>query len=354
MPSRFEGFPNALAESMSCGIPSLATDSPSAVRDLTLNGRLARLSELTPEAIAKNIEDLIGNPSELVELNFLGKRVKTYFRDANTLDEWQDLISWVLGGRETDHSQCRACSGRLGKSIALRTRGGLRRELHSAWNIEVDTDDMGSNPIITARRCKKCRSMNFSGSQGNSLFYEACYKSDIYSRVTPWDYEIQLSRIQSTGRKLHVLDFGGGISPFTKLVSSEIELSVVDLSLKVHEELEHLNVFVYSDLSQIPSTMKFDHICLSHTIEHVDDPRALVMSLVDFLNPGASIYVTTPDARHPFLLSSPLAWPPHHTVAFTSAALAELLKSAGLKNIEVVRNSEQLNANFDFMVIGEL
>jgi 2-polyprenyl-3-methyl-5-hydroxy-6-metoxy-1,4-benzoquinol methylase len=163
-----------------------------------------------------------------------------------------------------------------------------------------------------------------------------------------------LSRIQSTERKLHVLDFGGGISPFAKMVSSEIELSVVDLSLKVHEELEHLNVFVYSDLSQIPSTMKFDHICLSHTIEHVDDPRALVMSLVDFLNPGASIYVTTPDARLPFLLGSPLAWPPHHTVALTSAALAALLKSAGLKNIEVVRNSEQLNANFDFMVIGEL
>ncbi len=354
MPSRFEGFPNALAESMSCGVPSLVTDSPSAVRDLTLDGRLARLSDPTSEALAKNIEYLIANQSELEELSSDGKRVNSYFKDANTLNEWQDLITWVLGGRETGDYKCRVCGGKLGKSIASRTRGGLRRELHSAWNIEVDVDDMGSNPVITALRCKKCRSMNFSGSQGNSLFYEACYKSDVYSRVIPWDYEIQMSGIRGAGRRLEVLDFGGGISPFAKLESSEIELSVVDLSLKVHEELKLLKVAAYSDLSQIPSTMKFDHICLSHTIEHVDDPRALVISLVDFLKPGASIYVTTPDARYPFLLRSPLDWPPHHTVEFTPEALVKLLKSAGLKNIEVVRNSYQLDAKFDFMVTGEL
>jgi len=163
-----------------------------------------------------------------------------------------------------------------------------------------------------------------------------------------------MSRIKSAGRRLDVLDFGGGMSPFAKLESSEVELSVVDLSLKVHEELKQLKVSAYSDLSQIPSTMKFDHICLSHTIEHVDDPRALVISLVNFLNPGASIYVTTPDASYPFLLSSPLDWPPHHTVEFSSEALIKLLKRAGLKNIEVIRNSNQLETNFDFMVTGEL
>ena len=354
MPSRFEGFPNALAESLGCGIPSLVTDSPSAIKDLTLDGRLARLSEPTSQEISKNIEFLLRNPTELKKLSSEGKLVKSYFKDTNTLCEWLELISWALAGCESRLSKCRACGGKLERKIASRTRAGLKRELLTMWEIEVDMHDMGSNPMVSASKCKKCKSMNFSGSQGNTSFYEACYKSDRYSRTLRWDYEFQISEIISREKSLRVLDFGGGVSPFAKLQSSEIEVTVIDLSLKVHEELRKLQVTSYSQLSQIPTGIKFDHINLSHTIEHVDDPIELVNSLIHFLSPGGKIYVTTPDATFPYLLSSPLDWPPHHTLALSPDSLKRILTRSGLKNICLVRNSNKLESSFDFMLYGEL
>lgn len=354
MPSRFEGFPNALAESMGSGIPSLVTDSPSAIKDLTLDGRLARLSEPTSQEISKNIEFLLRNPTELKKLSSEGKLVRSYFKDTNTLSEWLELISWALAGRESMLSECRACGGKLERKIASRTRAGLKRELLTMWEIKVDMHDMGSNPMVSASKCKKCKSMNFSGSQGNTSFYEACYKSERYSRTLPWDYELQISEIISKEKSVKVLDFGGGVSPFAKLQSPEIQVTVIDLSLTVHEELQKLQVAAYSQLSQIPAGLKFDHINLSHTIEHVDNPIELVNSLIQFLSPGGKIYVTTPDATYPRLLSSPLDWPPHHTLEFSSDSLKRILIRSGLKNTSLVRNPNKAESSFDFMLSGEL
>ena len=354
MPSRFEGFPNALVESMGSGIPSLVTDSPSAIKDLTLDGKLAWLSKPSPEEISINIEFLLRNPTELEKLSSAGSLVRSYFKDTNTLSEWLDLITWVLDGCEFTLSKCRVCGGKLERKIANRTRGGLKRELLTMWEIEIDMLDMGSIPVVSASKCKKCKSINFSGPLGSSAFYDACHKSQKYSRALPWEYELQIADIFSKEKGIKILDFGGGISPFAKLRSSEIEITVIDLSLKVHEELRKFQVTTYSQLSQIPTGIKFDHINLSHTIEHVDDPIKLFNTLIRFLNPGGKIYVTTPDAISSHQLCSPLDWPPHHTYKFSPAALRKILKRSGLKNICLVRNPNKVDSSFDFMLSGEL
>jgi GalNAc-alpha-(1->4)-GalNAc-alpha-(1->3)-diNAcBac-PP-undecaprenol alpha-1,4-N-acetyl-D-galactosaminyltransferase len=354
MPSRFEGFPNALAESMGYGIPSLVTDCPSAVRDLTINGKLARLSQLSPEEIAKNIEYLLLHPDELAILSSSGRDIRRYFDDVNTLSEWTDLIMWILDGNVVPEIECKACRSKVNKTVAVRTRAGLRRELNSIWDIQVEMYDMGSKPVVSAGRCHKCSSMNFNGSQGNKKFYDSCYKSSLYSRNHPWEYKIQLETILNSEKVLNVLDFGGGISPFAIKKSSKFDLTVVDLSPAVHQELKLLNIQTYFDLSEIPDGIKFDHINISHTIEHVDNPIYLLLDLVKLLNPSGKIYVTTPDSNHPYLLSSPLAWPPHHTITFSPNAILEILKNTGLKNCQIFRNPNPIDSAFDFMVSGEM
>jgi glycosyltransferase involved in cell wall biosynthesis/SAM-dependent methyltransferase len=353
MPSRFEGFPNSLAEAMGRGIPSLATDSPSAIRDLTLDGKLAKLSQATPEALAKNLEYLLTEKVELEKLGENGKLVREYFKDQNTLTEWTDLIEWVLGGEDSDNFKCIACGGKLGKPLAHRTRAGLKRELYSSWGINPDLQNMGPSSVLTARKCSKCDSISFNGEEGDSDFYESCYKSMSYSREISWDYDLQIQDLSISERKLNVLDFGGGVSPFSKIHPDKIDLSVVDLSRHVHKELKLLNVNTYFELSEISINLKFDHINLSHTIEHVNFPVHLVHSLVSQLNKGGRLCISTPDARNPYLLSSPLAWPPHHTIGFSTYALVKILSDCGLRNIAVFRNKNHNDASFDFMVSGE-
>jgi SAM-dependent methyltransferase len=241
----------------------------------------------------------------------------------------------------------------LGKALAHRTRAGLKRELYSSWGINPDLQNMGGSSVLIAKKCSKCESINFNGEEGDSDFYESCYKSMSYSREIPWDYELQMQVLNVSKKKLKVLDFGGGISPFSKIDPDKVDLIVIDLSKHVRKELELMKVFAYTHLSDIPINLKFDHINLSHTIEHVNFPVHLVQSLVSLLNKGGKICITTPDAEYPYLLSSPLDWPPHHTIEFSTKALVKILSDCGLKKISVSRNRNQAEASFDFMVSGE-
>ena len=353
MPSRFEGFPNALAESMGYGIPSLVTDSPSAVRDLTLDGKLARLSKLSSSEIAANIEYLLSNPNELAALSSVGKEIRSYFDDSNTLLEWTDLIDWTLHGEFTTKIDCKACRGVVKSVLAVRTRAGLRRELNSVWDIKVDTQEMGAQAVVSAGRCNKCGSINFSGNQGSGTFYDSCHMSAKYSRNS-WDYTLQMGIISKSEKVLRVLDFGGGMSPFVSDKSGNCNLTVVDLSAYVHAELNLHGAKTYFSLSDIPAGIKFDHINISHAIEHVENPVHLISSLIKLLGTDGKIYVTTPDAGHPNLLMSPLDWPPHHTIAFTPKAVLKILNNAGLRNNKIFRNPNLDESSFDFMVSGEL
>jgi 2-polyprenyl-3-methyl-5-hydroxy-6-metoxy-1,4-benzoquinol methylase len=166
-----------------------------------------------------------------------------------------------------------------------------------------------------------------------------------------WDYSVVIDELNDQPN-VKILDFGGGISPLIKLIGSQDRLVVIDLSESVRADLQSRNIECYSSLSNLSSKKIFDFIMFSHTIEHVDEPRNLLKSLIDLLKIGGKIAITTPDSENIGLLDSPLAWPPHHTVAFKATALHDLMSELGLKDIQISRNSEIQNSKFDFMIVG--
>lgn len=80
-----------------------------------------------------------------------------------------------------------------------------------------------------------------------------------------------------------------------------------------------------------------DYIVLSHVIEHVHDPLALLRSCYDLLRPGAGIYIDTPNIDAIGHQIWGRNWrgleTPRHLVLFGRSSLSHALNHAGFRNI---------------------
>jgi glycosyltransferase involved in cell wall biosynthesis len=66
LPSHYEGMPNVLLEAMACQIPTIATDCPGGVREVTLNGQLSQLVPVKdPTALADAVSSAFQNAASI-------------------------------------------------------------------------------------------------------------------------------------------------------------------------------------------------------------------------------------------------------------------------------------------------
>lgn len=83
----------------------------------------------------------------------------------------------------------------------------------------------------------------------------------------------------------------------------------------------------------------FDAVTMSHSIEHVPDPAAILAEIYRILTPGGRVAILTPNARslgHRWFRSDWLALdPPRHLHIFTRAALGRLVARAGFRRVRM-------------------
>lgn len=125
-----------------------------------------------------------------------------------------------------------------------------------------------------------------------------------------------------------VLDVGAGEAPWRELLA-EAEYVGLDLDAAGQFGMRRQAGIVYYDGRRMPfADGAFDHVLCAEVLEHVPDPRALLLEAARVLRRGGSLILTVP-------WSARLHHLPHDYHRFTRYGLEALLGSAGFSAVRI-------------------
>ena len=153
---------------------------------------------------------------------------------------------------------------------------------------------------------------------------------------------IQRKLLPKSGEKM--LEVGAGLSWMARACKS-LDASIVtvaqDVTLEASDRCRWVDQYIVGAIEDLPDLGLFSLISLTHVIEHLTDPAAMLMLLSTKLAPGGKIFITAPYRPAGWKTSSGIqAWldysylhVPAHTAYLSEAFFT---KKAGLLGLALV------------------
>ncbi len=183
---------------------------------------------------------------------------------------------------------------------------------------------------FTVWRCTGCRSLHCAEDADLSLYYAdyPAHRRDpnqLGGFTSIWcNNQLRVLTRQRVNRSDRILDYGCGAGTFVQFLKQQgyANASGYDPYVAAHADRSILEE-------------RYDAIVTWDVIEHMEDPRNFLRTLVALLRPGGLLVIGTPDADHiPLTTSMPLGIPelhqPYHRHVLSEGALLRLGGDLGL------------------------
>lgn len=167
-------------------------------------------------------------------------------------------------------------------------------------------------PLIIIRQCRKCFA-GFIDRQPNDAFLGEYYRNYYGGRARGTTMRAQqlAAHILKLAGKLpqkkqfRILDFGGGDGGVAKLIAlhllekkraEEIHITIVDPNASATPAEKNISVELFHELGALPAAAGYDLVLASAVLEHVKEPRKILLSLFQKMAANGLFYARTPYA----------------------------------------------------------
>ena len=160
-------------------------------------------------------------------------------------------------------------------------------------------------------------------------------------RETKWDDERRFQYLESVLPNRRLLDFGCGTGGFLLKARDLAAMAHgVELEKRLSRHYESRGLTVFQNLSDVPNDIRergYDIITMFHVLEHIPNPKSILVELSDILADGGQIIVEVPNADDALLtlyknepFSNFTYWS-CHLFLFTAKTLVMLFTQVNLK-----------------------
>ena len=198
-------------------------------------------------------------------------------------------------------------------------------------------------PSSVLNLCINCESLQRDPVQPQE-FYSSMYES---AKSRPWtgkinrlDHPMVASMINLKDSNKNILDIGCGDGAFLEMLPDHIKKFAIEPSPNSRMLLESKNIEVISDdISNIDNNQKYDVITIIDVIEHMVNPKELLLKASNLLNDGGFIIISSGNPQEKVWVSRLknrfwYCFCQEHITFPSRKILNEIANSAGLREEE--------------------
>ena len=133
-----------------------------------------------------------------------------------------------------------------------------------------------------------------------------------------------------------LLEVGAGLGTNLLSVKAVADVYAVEPSPAARAECAKHGLRAFAKLTDLPVALRFDVILIRHVLEHVPDPRAMLLEVQPLLKPNGELILALP-SEPPFAAPDPKDID-HHLYSWNRQTIANLLTDCGYTVVEARLN----------------